>query len=252
MRAARISAHIAETVPSKSNTTTVVTIVVVVVLLAAAAGAAIILLRRKRAAALRAAGSHVDTTDHPSAVHVEDTTSATDGASPSIAMTPPASSRSSTNMTVFLSYRREDSADVAGRIYDRLALAFGQDQVFKDVDSIPLGVDFREHLQQVVGRCDVLLAVIGDQWLVAAKADEGLRLNDPKDFVRIELESALQRGIPVIPVLVRGAAVPGEAELPASLGTLAYRSGIAVRADPDFHRDMDRLIDGVRHHVKGG
>ena len=153
-------------------------------------------------------------------------------------------------MSVFLSYRREDSADVAGRIYDRLAVAFGQDQVFKDVDSIPLGVDFREHLQQVVGRCDVVLAVIGDQWLATARAGEASsRLEDPKDFVRIELESALQRGIPVIPVLVRGAAVPHEAELPSTLGTLAYRSGISVRADPDFHRDMDRLIDGVRHHV---
>ena len=152
--------------------------------------------------------------------------------------------------SVFLSYRREDSADVAGRIYDRLALAFGQGQVFKDVDSIPLGVDFRDHLQGVVGRCDVVLAVIGDQWLVVARAGEATsRLDDPKDFVRIELESALQRGIPVIPVLVRGAAVPHEAELPSTLGTLAYRSGISVRADPDFHRDMDRLIDGVRHHV---
>lgn len=249
MSAHGISSHIAETLPSKSNTTTVVIIVVLVVLLAAAGGTAIVLLRRKRAA-LGDAGSEVGDTDRPTAAHVEVTPSASDFASSSTAQTTPTSLRSSPTTTVFVSYRREDSADVAGRIYDRLALAFGPDQVFKDVDSIPLGVDFREHLQQVVGRCDVLVAVIGDQWLMAAKADEQLRLDDPKDFVRIELESALQRGIPVIPVLVRGASVPGEAELPDSLGSLAYRSGIAVRADPDFHRDMDRLIDGVRHHVK--
>ena len=227
MRAALTSLHIAQTPPQQSNDTTLVVIVVVVALIAAAGGAAIIVLRRKRAAPA----------PEPSR------------AAPPITTAGQISPRVTANMSVFLSYRREDSADVAGRIYDRLALAFGQDQVFKDVDSIPLGVDFREHLQQVVGRCDVLLAVIGDQWLVPAAVGEGTRLDDPKDFVRIELEGALERGIPVIPVLVRGAAVPSEATLPSTLGTLAYRSGIAVRSDPDFHRDMDRLVEGIRHHV---
>jgi len=153
---------------------------------------------------------------------------------------------------IFLSYRREDSADVAGRIYDRLTQKFGKEQVFKDVDSIPLGLDFRKHLAQMVGSCDVFLAVIGVDWHAPAAAGGKPRLDDPKDFVRIELEAALQRDIPVIPVLVRGAQVPDEGELPTTLATLAYRNGMSVRADPDFHRDMDRLIEGIETYLAGG
>ena len=150
---------------------------------------------------------------------------------------------------IFLSYRRDDSADVAGRIYDRLVERFGKKQVFKDVDSIPLGVDFRRHLDQMVASCDVLLAVMGDRWLTVGGPEGKKRLDDAKDFVRIELEAALKREIPVIPVLVRGADVPQESELPPSLSGLAYRNGLAVRPDPDFHRDMDRLIEGVQNHL---
>ena len=248
MSAAVVPLHIAEVQSNQSNTSTVVAIVLLVVAIAGA-GAAFILVRKNRSAPA-AADTTVGVADRVSEVEAGTTTSTVDLVPPSAIEEPHTTTVSPASMSVFLSYRREDSADVAGRIYDRLAVAFGQDQVFKDVDSIPLGVDFREHLQQVVGKCDVLLAVIGDQWLATARVGEASsRLEDPKDFVRIELESALQRGIPVIPVLVRGAAVPHEAELPSTLGTLAYRSGISVRSDPDFHRDMDRLIDGVRHHV---
>jgi hypothetical protein len=150
---------------------------------------------------------------------------------------------------IFVSYRREDSGDVAGRIYDRLVDRFGKHQVFKDVDSIPLGVDFRKHLQEKVGSCDVMLAIIGHDWLRASGSGTQRRLDDAKDFVRIELEAAIQRDIPVIPVLVRGADVPKESDLPSTLGGIAYRNGIAVRPDPDFHRDMDRLIEGVEGHL---
>jgi len=101
----------------------------------------------------------------------------------------------------------------------------------------------------MVGSCDVLLAVIGDDWLRTSGSGAAKRLDDAKDFVRIELEAALQRDIPVIPVLVRGADVPKESDLPPTLGGIAYRNGIAVRPDPDFHRDMDRLIDGVERHL---
>lgn len=153
------------------------------------------------------------------------------------------------NDGVFLSYRRDDSADVTGRIYDRLVQRFGKAQVFKDVDSIPLGVDFREHLGDVVGRCSVVLVVIGDRWL-SAGAPGARRLDDAADFVRIEIESALERRIPVVPLLVRGAAIPGDTDLPPTLRPLAYRNGIAVRPDPDFHRDMDRLITGLESHLR--
>jgi len=152
---------------------------------------------------------------------------------------------------IFLSYRREDSADVAGRIYDRLTQTFDKSQVYKDVDSIPLGVDFRKHLQRTVESCDVLLAVVGDRWLSAAHASGARRIDDPKDFVRIELEVALQRDIPVIPLLVRGAVVPQETELPPVLASLSYRNGTSVRPDPDFHRDMDRLIQSLQTYFAG-
>ena len=150
--------------------------------------------------------------------------------------------------TIFVSYRRHDSSDVTGRIYDRLTQHFGKQSVFKDVDSIPLGVDFRQHLSDSVSQCDVLLAVIGRQWAAGSAGRPGL--DDARDFVRIEVEAALQRNIPVVPVLVQGASVPGEEELPETLRSLAYRNGIAVRPDPDFHQDMDRLIKGIEGHLK--
>jgi hypothetical protein len=154
-----------------------------------------------------------------------------------------------TRDTVFISYRRQDSADVTGRIYDRLVQRFAREQIFKDVDSIPLGVDFRSHLEGVVGRCTLLLAVIGPAWLGAAGA-KGRRLDDPSDFVRIEIEAALARGIPVIPILVGGATPPDANELPPGLAALTFRNGISVRPDPDFHRDMDRLIAGLESHQR--
>ena len=150
---------------------------------------------------------------------------------------------------VLISYRRSDSADIAGRIYDRLVEEFGPDPVFKDVDSIPLGIDFKHHLDQKVGESSVFLAIIGDQWLQAADAGGKRRLDDPEDYVRIEIESALKRGIPVIPLLVRGAQMPEEESLPESLRKLVFMNGIAIRPDPDFHNDMDRLIAAIHKYI---
>lgn len=151
---------------------------------------------------------------------------------------------------ILISYRREDSADATGRIYDRLVQQFGRTAVFKDVDSIPLGINFRKHLDEQVAKCDVFLAVIGPDWM-GSKAGEGKsRLDDPRDFVRIEIESALNRQIPVIPVLVRGATIPDPERLPDSLQELSDRNGIVVRHDPDFHRDMDRLIEHLRGQIE--
>ena len=150
---------------------------------------------------------------------------------------------------IFLSYRRDDTANVTGRIYDKLLQTFDKKQLFKDVDSIPLGVDFRKHLNQKVGECNVLIAVIGNQWIESDVPKGQKRIDDEKDFVRIEIEAALKRGIPVIPVLVRDAKMPGADELPESLAELAFRNGIPVRPDPDFHRDMERLIQGIKHHI---
>jgi hypothetical protein len=152
---------------------------------------------------------------------------------------------------LFISYRREDSADVAGRIYDQLCEQFGSDGIFMDVDKIPIGVDFRRHLDQEVSRCAVLLVIIGRHWLDSSTEDGTRRLDESSDFVRIEIESALKRDVPVVPLLVHGTPMPGAHELPESIRDLAFRNGIPVRADPDFHNDMDRLKLGLAHHLDG-
>ena len=146
--------------------------------------------------------------------------------------------------SIFISYRRQDSQHITGRIYDRLSTHFGKTSVFKDVDAIPLGVDFREHIQEKIGQCAVLVAVIGKSWNQTSTSGSE-RLSDPRDHLRIEIESALERRIPVIPVLVDGAAMPDEKDLPPSLARLAYYNGISVRPDPDFHHDADRLLRGI-------
>ena len=142
---------------------------------------------------------------------------------------------------LFISYRREDSIGLAGRIYDRLSTHFGQQSVFIDVDTIPIGVDFRVHLSDAVSQCDVLVAIIGEKWLTVSQNGHR-RLDDPRDLVRIEIETALQRGIPVIPVLLGRASMPREEELPTTLAALAFRNATSVDPGRDFHKNVDRLI----------
>ncbi len=148
--------------------------------------------------------------------------------------------------TIFISYRRDDSADVTGRLYDRLTTEFGREHVYKDVDTIPLGVDFREHINALVGTCDVVLAVIGRHWLTVSGGDASRRLDDATDPVRLEIVAALNREIPVVPVLVGGSKIPPAEALPDDIRNLAFRNGTSVRPDPDFHKDVDRLIAGLR------
>jgi len=150
-----------------------------------------------------------------------------------------------------MSYRRCDSVDVTGRIHDRLVAQFGIASVFKDVDAIPFGVDFRQHLEREVSHCPALLAIIGPNWLNAVDGRGNRRLDNPSDWVRIEIETALQRDSVVIPVLVGGVRLPKDHELPESLKGLAYRQSALVRTDPDFHRDVDRLIQRIEEVFKG-
>src|SRR5215831_5439873 len=146
---------------------------------------------------------------------------------------------------VFLCYRRDDSAGYAGRVQDRLALEFGRDLLFMDVDAIPLGVNFATVLHNEVAKCEVLLAVIGPHWLDARDDAGSRRLDDPHDFVRIEIGAALQRSIPVIPILLDGAKVPKANQLPKDLEELSLRNGLDVR-HASFHNDVDRLIRGLK------
>jgi hypothetical protein len=146
---------------------------------------------------------------------------------------------------VFISYRRDDSAGHAGRVHDRLEREFGRDLLFMDVDSVPLGVNFVNMLSAEVAKCDVLLAVIGPNWLNAHDEDGKRRLDNPHDFVRIEIGAALQRSIPVIPILLDGAKVPKPNQLPKELKELSLRNGLDIR-HASFHNDVDRLIRGLK------
>ena len=141
--------------------------------------------------------------------------------------------------SIFICYRREDSADVTGRIYDRLVHHFGREPVFMDVDSITPGYDFRPQIDQKIKVCSIAIVVIGDKWL--AEVDGKRRIDDENDHVRFEIEAALRRKIPIIPVLTRGASHPTKAMLPASLEDLAYRHGTSMRHE-HFGADMDSLI----------
>jgi hypothetical protein len=114
---------------------------------------------------------------------------------------------------IFVSYRREDSADVTGRFCDRLKERFGAQSVFIDVDGIQIGTDFRTVLQHAIEESSVVLVMVGRQWLGATDA-QGRRLDDPRDFVRIEVEAALARNAPVAPVLMQNAIMPADSDMP--------------------------------------
>ena len=120
-----------------------------------------------------------------------------------------------------------------------------------DVDDIPLGVDFTKYIDEKVGQCEVLLAVIGRDWLSVTDENGVRRLDKPSDFVRLELESALRRNIPVVPLLVRRASMPKAKDLPQSIREFSTRNGMPVRADPDFRTDCDRLIEGLEKDRTG-
>lgn len=129
---------------------------------------------------------------------------------------------------IFISYRRDDSAGYAGRLYDRLAAHFGAERVFMDVEGIEPGLDFVVAIEEAVASCRVLIAVIGDEWATAADAAGRRRLDDPNDFIRLETGAALQRGIRVVPVLVGGAVMPQIADLPDDLKALTRRQAIEI------------------------
>ena len=142
---------------------------------------------------------------------------------------------------VFINYRRDDSSGVAGRLHDRMAQAFGSHNIFMDVDNIPVGVDFEGHLKSQVAACDAMVAVIGPNWLDARDETGRRRLDNPEDFVTIEIAAAIARNIPVIPVLLDGARMPKASQLPDSLKLLARRQAFGVR-HAHFGQDAESLI----------
>jgi hypothetical protein len=144
---------------------------------------------------------------------------------------------------VIISYRRADSAGITGRIRDRLVNTYGASSVFMDVEDIPFGIDFRDHVRSVLLRSDLLLVVVGREWL--GKTETGTRIQSETDPVRIEVETALQNAIPVIPVLVNGALIPEPEDLPESLTSFAFLNAATVDAGRDFHVHMDRLETAI-------
>src|SRR5688572_22923703 len=118
---------------------------------------------------------------------------------------------------IFISYRRDDSGYVSALLSEQLQVRFGRDSVFFDIDHIPIGVDVGERINQAVGACDVLLVVIGDRWLEARDDHGKRRLEEQSDYVRLEIEAAFKREIPVVPVLVDKATLPARGALPESL-----------------------------------
>jgi hypothetical protein len=147
--------------------------------------------------------------------------------------------------TVFICYRREDAPATTGRIYDHLVQSFGAGSVFKDVDSIPIGTDFPSHIQHILRQATAQVVIIGPHWLDIRDEAGRSRLQNPGDFVRQEIETGLASGIPVIPVLVEGAAMPPAQVLPPSLAPLTRLQAVNIRFDPDFTTDARRLITAI-------
>lgn len=141
---------------------------------------------------------------------------------------------------IFICYRRDDSAGHAGRLYDRLATHFGDEQIFMDLDQIEPGEDFVHVLEGAVGSCEILLAVIGRNWLTS-RDEAGRRLDNPTDFVRVEITSAFARGVRVIPVLVQGAQMPRAQDLPEALRPLSRRQAFDL-SDQRWRQDVDSLV----------
>ena len=145
---------------------------------------------------------------------------------------------------IFISYRRDDSAGHAGRLYDSLVAHFSREQIFMDVDAIEPGEDFFEVIENAMGACGVLVVIIGRQWLESADA-HGRRLDRSNDWVRLEVAAALEKKIRVIPVLVQGAAMPSAELLPETLATLARRQAFEL-SDLRWYSDVERLAASIK------
>jgi len=150
---------------------------------------------------------------------------------------------------IFISYLREESRWSAGRLYDRLCARFDRKQIFMDIDAIAPGDDFIKTIEKTVGECDVLIAVIGAHWLTSKGEQDSRRIDNPEDFVRREIATALKREIRVIPVLVDGAFMPLSAELPDDLKPLVRRMALQV-SDTGFDDDCRRLVAAIEQALE--
>ncbi len=144
-------------------------------------------------------------------------------------------------MKIFISYRRDDTAGRAGRLFDVLVTRFGPRNVFQDVAAIAPGADFPQRVEDAIAQSDAVLVVIGSEWLTMRGPDGSPRLDEADDYVRREVGAALAADVRVVPVLVDGAELPSARDLPADLGPLAHRQAVALR-DVTWHQDVDGLV----------
>jgi hypothetical protein len=154
----------------------------------------------------------------------------------------PESTLKGASSRIFVSYRRDDAVYAAGRLFDLLDQQLGADRVLMDIDTFRPGTSFTEAIADAVGSCGVLVALIGERWLMARDSSGERRIADPSDFVRLEIETALTRDIPVVPVLVDGAQLPSAGQLPASLAGLVRRQALEL-SSVNFDSDVRRLLD---------
>ncbi len=145
---------------------------------------------------------------------------------------------------IFLCYRREDTQGFAGRIYDNLASRYGQEHIFRDIDSTPAGIRYATWIDSRVRQCSVMIVLIGNTWLSAKDHAEQRRLDLPKDWVRREIEAALSSDIPIIPVRVQGAGMPSEEDLPSSIADLSEFQSAEV-TDSRWAYDVELLIQAI-------
>lgn len=152
--------------------------------------------------------------------------------------------------TIALSYRRDDSQAITGRLFDRLTAHFGRGRVFRDIDSISPGHDFRLQVEEALRHCGVVIAVIGRAWRGSTRGGRA-RILDETDPVRIEIEIALRQGVPIIPVLVGATRMPAVDQVPQSIQSLLFRHGCRIDPGEDFDHHADRLIREIERSVLG-
>jgi hypothetical protein len=153
---------------------------------------------------------------------------------------------------VFISYRRADTADVTGRIRDRLVAQIGTRNIFLDVESIGLGVDFMEAVASAISECDAILVVLCPSWLGITDRNGKRRLDQESDPVRIEIETALLKRKRIIPLLAGGARMPEPEELPETMRSFASLNGKVIRPDPDFDADINIVMRALLHGNESG
>ena len=146
---------------------------------------------------------------------------------------------------ISISYRRANSEAMTGRIFDRLIAHYGKEAIFRDIDDIPAGIDFRVHINEILRSTHILLAIVGPSWLGAAQGGGAERIQEEADPVRVEVETALRRRVPIVPVLIGSTRMPSSDQLPPSLKDFAFRNAVKIDTGQDFDYHMDRLIKAM-------